>query len=217
MRTPIGRTLGRDGEDVSGDRSDRALTTTLRPAAIGLLLSSAAGIALLHVVRADLNPVHHRLSEYANGAYGSVMTASFFALGAGMVVLGLAMRQTASSGRWSHVVRLALVVAGFGMVLSGVYPTDPGGAPTTNERVHSLASGAASVALIGAVALAALVPWSRVPRRATGAGGLLAFIVLILGVASPILHDTDWTGLSQRLLWAALMAWLLVNAWKLAR
>jgi hypothetical protein len=110
-----------------------------------------------------------------------------------------------------------IVVAGFGMVLSGLYPTDPGGAPTTNERVHSLASGAASVALIGAVALAALVPWSRVPRRATGAGGLLAFIVLILGVASPILHDTDWTGLSQRLLWAALMAWLLVNAWKLAR
>ena len=35
-----------------------------------------------------------RLSEYANGSYGSVMTVSFFTLGAGMIVLGLGWART---------------------------------------------------------------------------------------------------------------------------
>jgi Protein of unknown function (DUF998) len=105
-----------------------------------LLLSSATGLALLHVMRTDLSPVSDRLSEYANGSYGAVMTVSFLTLGAGIVVLGLAMRLTGTTNGWFQLIPLAVIAAGCGMIVSGLYPTDPAGAPTTTERVHSLAS-----------------------------------------------------------------------------
>ena len=183
--------------------------------AIALLLTSAAGLVVLHVLRADLSPVSDRLSEYANGSYGVVMTLSFFLLGAGLLVLGLAVWAARPATGWSRVVPLAVIAAGCGMVVSGVYPTDPAGAPTTTERVHSLASGSATLALIGAAVSYSLLGRLR-PRRAIGPAGLLAGAALALGAVSPVLHGTVWTGLSQRLLWLTLMGWLLVTAWQLA-
>jgi Protein of unknown function (DUF998) len=182
-----------------------------------LLLSSAAGLALLHVVRADLSPVSDRLSEYANGSYGAVMTVSFFTLGAGMVVLGLGMRFAAPTNGWFQLVALAVIAAGCGMVLSGLYPTDPAGAPNTTERVHSLASGSATVTLIAAAVTSSVRSLTQRPRRAMGLAGMLACAAIVLGAVSPVLHETDWAGLSQRLLWLTLMGWLLVTAWQLAR
>ena len=182
--------------------------------AIALLLTSAAGLVVLHVLRADLSPVSDRLSEYANGSYGVVMTLSFFLLGAGLLVLGSAVWAARPATGWSRVVPLAVIAAGCGMVVSGVYPTDPAGAPTTTERVHSLASGSATLALIGAAVSYSLLGRLR-PRRAIGPAGLLAGAALALGAVSPVLHGTVWTGLSQRLLWLTLMGWLLVTAWQL--
>jgi hypothetical protein len=173
------------------------------------------GLAVLHAMRPDLSPVSDRLSEYANGAYGSIMTASFFSFGAGTVALGLAMLFTAPTTRWSRSVPLTVIAAGCGLIVSGLYPTDPAGAPTTAERIHSAASGSASVALIAAAVVASLV--SRLPRRRRpiGVAGTFAGAALVLGAISPVLHETDWTGLSQRLLWLTLTGWLLVAAWQL--
>jgi hypothetical protein len=44
---------------------------------------------------------------------------------------------------------------------------------------------------------------------------MFAGLALVLGAVSPILHETSWTGLSQRLLWLTLTGWLLVAAWQL--
>ena len=138
-------------------------------------------------------------------------------LGAGLLVLGLAVWAARPATGWSRMVPLAVIAAGCGMVVSGLYPTDPAGAPTTTERVHSLASGSATLALIGA-AVVVLAPRDRLrPRRAIGPAGVLAGAALALGAVSPVLHETVWTGLSQRLLWLTLMGWLLVTAWQLAR
>jgi Protein of unknown function (DUF998) len=179
--------------------------------AIVLLLSSAGGLVLLHLLRSDLSPLRDRLSEYANGSFGAVMTVSFFALGAGLLVLGSAVWATPAATGWPRVVPLAVIFAGCGMVVSGLYPTDPAGAPTATERVHSLASGSATLALIGAAVVSSLVrPDPRV-RRAIGPAGVLAGAALAFGAVSPVLHGTVWTGLSQRLLWVTLMGWLLVG------
>ena len=187
----------------------------MRLVSVGLLLSSVAGLVLLHFVRSDLSPVQDRLSQYANGSYGSVMTASFFTCGAGMVVLGFGMGLAGAMNGLSRVVPLAVIAAGCLMVVSGLYPTDPVGAPTTTERVHSLASGSASVTLIAAAVASSLLSSRRRPRPAIGPAGVLACIALALGTVSPVLHETNWTGLSQRLLWLTLMVWLLVTAWQL--
>jgi len=151
-------------------------------------------LVLLHFVRSDLSPVHDRISEYANGSYGSVMTVSFFTCGAGMVVRGLGMRLTGTMNGSSRMDPLALIAAGCGMVVSGLYPTDPAGAPTTTERVHSLASGSASVALIGAAVASPFLSSGRPPRRAKGPAGVLACGALALGVVSPVLNENGLDG-----------------------
>jgi hypothetical protein len=68
--------------------------------------------------------------------------------------------------------------------------------------------------LIGAAVAFSLLSGARGTRRAIGPLSVLAFTALVLGAASPLLHDTDWAGLSQRLLWLALLAWLLLAAWQ---
>jgi hypothetical protein len=136
-------------------------------------------------------------------------------LGAGVVVLGLAMGATGTLNGWSRLIPLAVVAAGCGLVVSGLYPTDPVGAPTATEKIHSVASGAASVALIGAAVASCLLARAGRPRRPVGAAGVLAGVALALGAVSPAVHETRWTGLSQRLLWLTLMVWLLLTAWQL--
>jgi hypothetical protein len=170
---------------------------------------------ILHIVRPELSPVSDRLSEYANGSYGSIMAASFITLGAGVVVLGLAMASTGLMAGWSRIVPLFVVVSGVGLIVSGFFPTDPVGAPTTTEKIHSLASGSASLALIAAAVACGLLARAREPGSQIGPAGWLAGLALVLGAISPVLHDSRWTGLSQRLLWLTLTAWLFVTAWQL--
>jgi hypothetical protein len=153
-----------------------------------------------------------RVSEYANGSYGPVMTAVFFALGSGVVALGVAVFVAEGPTRWSRLVALVVVAAGGGLFVAGLYPTDPASAPTTTETVHSLSSISASVALISAAVVWSVLRWGRQPRPALGTPGALACLAVIIGVLSIGLHDTVWTGLSQRLLWLTLLAWLLLTA-----
>lgn len=55
-----------------------------------LLLAGAcvAGVIALHLRRPDLDPLHHVLSEYANGPFGVIMTAVFSGVGAACIALG---------------------------------------------------------------------------------------------------------------------------------
>jgi hypothetical protein len=173
-------------------------------------------LVLLHVVRRDLSPVRDRISEYANGTYSVVMTASFLTLGVGILALGASLTSVATGRGRSRSVAVALIVAGCGMVISGLYATDPAGAPTSSERIHSLASGVATMALIAAALGSWLLLRDRRRRRAIGWAGGLALTALLIGVVSPALHKSAFTGLSQRALWLTLMGWLLLTAWQLA-
>ena len=57
--------------------------------------------------------------------------------------------RSASAGAVPWSVRAGIAVAGVGMVISGIVPTDPGSANSMREAIHSLASGLASVVLVG--------------------------------------------------------------------
>ena len=165
-----------------------------------------ACIVLLHLLRSDLDVAGDRLSEYANGRYGNLMATAFFAVGGAMVCLGAAMIVGGAASGWWRLDPAALAIGGLGMVISGIYRTDPTGSGT-QEDIHSLASGSASLALIGAA-----VAWSVVgPGRHVVPARVLALVALALGAVSPSLHHSAWTGLSQRLLWATLLGWLIVT------
>ena len=188
------------------------MNSRARLVAITGLLCSVAFVVILHVVRTDLQPVGHRLSEYANGPYGWMMTAAFVALGCGLAALGVLLRAGTGSGAVGRAIPATALLAGAGMVLSGAFRT---GESVASEVIHSRASGLATVAVV-AMALAYSLPRSRPGRTAAthdlvGAG--LALTAAALATLSPFFHDTRWTGLSQRLLWTAAMIWLLWAAW----
>lgn len=187
----------------------------LRLASVALFLTSATSVAALHVLPNDLAPVADRLSEYANEEYGWLMTVAFGALGLGMVALGLGLRSESGSGPRAWLIPAAIAAAGIGMIVAGVYPTDPSGAETAAEVIHSRASGLASLLLIGAVYASSVQRGPGRLRPEPGPIGALAVASVALGCLSPILHDTTWSGLGQRLLWATLMMWLLLTAWRL--
>lgn len=182
----------------------------LRVVSVALLSFGLACVVALHVVRSDLSPVGHRISEYAIGAHGWLMTVAFVAVGAGLLALGGAF--VARGGRRSRYVGAALSLAGLGMVASGMWRTDETRSGTTADAIHSRASALASLALI-----AAALAWS-VFRRGRGArsdvAAWLAVAAAVLGALSPALHRSRFTGASQRLLWITLLAWLIITAWR---
>jgi len=180
----------------------------MRTISVVLLGAGLACVVALHVLRPDLAPAGHRLSEYAIGSYGTVMTVAFVSIGAGL--LALASPLARAGGRCSRLVPAAVVAAGAGMVVAGMYRTDPSRSGVTADAVHSRASAFATLALIGAA-----LAWSVVRARRWDITTSLAVLAAVLGAASPFLHRSRWTGLSQRMLWLTLLAWLIMTAWRL--
>lgn len=102
---------------------------------------------------------------------------------------------------------VALALAGIGMILAGIYPTDPDSA-TVAEEIHSTASAIAT----GLVVFASLRV-SFFGQRKSSIMRLVAGAGLLLALASVVLHDTSVSGLSQRLLWMTLLWWVVLATW----
>lgn len=173
------------------------------------LLMSLACVAALHVVRGDLPPLSHRLSEYANGPFGWLMATSFVTLSCALAVLGALW---ARGGRNGWILPGIAVLASLGAVLSAVFET---GGSAFSETIHSRASAFATIALV----VLALI-WSlpiELPQRpvvfAPVDAALAVTAVVLVGISS-LLHETRWTGLGQRALWLILIAWLVRTTWR---
>lgn len=178
-----------------------------RAAAVTLLAGGGVCVAALHVLRPELDPRADRISEYAIGRYGPVMSAAFLATGVGALTMAALVVEV--GGRWSRGVGAAIGAAGVGLVMAGIWRTDPTRSGVLTDAIHSRASALATVALIGA-ALSWSVLRHRRPRRLDVAASL-AVIAAVLGASGPVLHDSSWSGASQRLLWLVLLAWLIVT------
>jgi hypothetical protein len=172
---------------------------------LALLGTAVACVVALHIIRPGVSPIERRLSEYALGAYGWLMDIAFVTTAGGLTALAVLL--TRSPGR-PRLVPAALVVAVVALVLSAVYRLDA--TDNADEVIHRWASGTAAAAVV-----VAAVGWSVVGtgRRRPGRRGpdrLVAVVALGLAVLSPMLHETSLTGINQRLVWAALIAWSVV-------
>lgn len=170
-------------------------------------LIAAAAVLALHALRRDLEPASHRLSEYATGPWGWVMTLAFAAVAAGVWLLRGALPATAPLRH----VRTLLSVAAVGFVVSAVFPTDPTTPEGVRETVHSLASTGALVALIAAAVWTVTVGADAIGWRGARGPAAVATAIATLGVLiGPLVHDSPRTGTVQRVVCLALIAWLLL-------
>src|SRR5262245_35199562 len=88
-------------------------------ALLGLLL-----LASLHILRPDLDPSQHFISEYAVGAHGWVMAFCFLSLGLGCASI-IAVLITEIQSVTGRVGLGFLFAAMLGLVMAAAFPMDP--------------------------------------------------------------------------------------------
>jgi Protein of unknown function (DUF998) len=179
-----------------------------------LVVACVGGVVVLHLRRPDLDPLHHVLSEYANGPLGVVMTAVFYGVGVACVALGWRLRRALRWRGLATATPALLIAAGVGMIIAGAFEVGLPGAPdSVDETIHSLASIGAFVALVAAMALFALAcgddpDWIGFRPYAT----VLAAVAIAAAAVSPLADKTPWTGVAQRVLAGTVVLWLVLIA-----
>jgi hypothetical protein len=164
----------------------------------GLVLAVAGVVGALHAVRPELDPLAHRLSDYANGDHGWLMAVAFALMAAAALVMAPLVAAAGRTPRRRRAMRAAMVVAAFGLAAAGIFRTGAPEAGVLSDQLHALTSSAAAIALVAAAVLSG--------RRVIGA------LAVVLLVTSPLLHHTAVAGLDQRVLWAVVLVWLVTSA-----
>ena len=183
----------------------------------------------LHWLQPDLNPFDQAMSYYVHGSQGWLLTLGLFTLGLGSLALTIALASrpgapTSRGGNW------CLGIWSVGALLGAIFSADPPGhwdrPPSVGGSIHGLA---AMVALI--VFPFATLLWSRRFRSdprwaglsftplvlaAASAASLVAFMLSLVPVfvrpGPPVL-----LGLTERILFAIYVSWLVVVAIGLRR
>ncbi|HZY67283.1 MAG TPA: DUF998 domain-containing protein [Devosia sp.] len=207
--------------------STRTLAGVAITGAIGFLVL----LALLHVLRTDLAPTWHVISEYANGPHGWLMTIAFAALAVSCAGTVLAIWPHAEG--WGARIGLVFVaLAALGLGMAALFPADivqdPMPPASWTGNMHAVASMLGNPTLmIGMVVLAfalpGFAPW-------TGAGPALllfaflswiCFIAMMVGLFVFLPQGTSGlaalVGLGNRLLVVAYAGWLVTANWPLLR
>ena len=178
------------------------------------VLIFAVLVLVLHVLRPQLNPVSHAISEYALGPFGSLMTIAFIIRGLGelFLVTGLALGTMRSSRSWTGLVLLSLsTVCSF---LVAIFPGN-----LQNTRILLIHS---SSALLGfsSLAIAALV-WSQRFRkdplwRSSALASFILGLLMLLSLVSLVESPSGFLGLTERVLEVFIIFWLCFMAWRLS-
>jgi Protein of unknown function (DUF998) len=150
----------------------RAATFAL--AAAGLFIGL---VLVLHVVRADLEPSWHMVSEYSVGPGGWLMQLAFLALASSFLSLMLALRLH-TPGALGISGRVFLGIAGVGATFGGLFNTDPPGtAPehiSTTGMLHGFAFMLGVPGVLVAVTLLTVALWRSPDWRSASSAAHLS-------------------------------------------
>lgn len=162
--------------------------------------------AIEHVLRPELSPATHQISEYANGQHGALMTIAFVLWAVSLAcTAGLAFLM--ERGR---PIAAVLLVAALGIAVTAAFHTQtsagvlrPGEVLHAAGRLHDIGSGVATLALAAAMVLSLRVNNRRL-RRAT------AVVLVVVPVDAVMLAiGSDVGGVRQRVLVVTACAWQL--------
>ncbi|MCA1669551.1 MAG: DUF998 domain-containing protein [Thermomicrobia bacterium] len=170
------------------------------------LLANAA----LHLLRRDLSPATHYISEYAVGRFGLLMSSALVILGIGTVALALVIRATMAEAWLVRIGTAVLFLSGLGTILTGLFRTDIDGQPSTIAgAIHGRAAFIAILfeAISVLILTAAFFRDSRW-RWYRPVSLVFSLVVVISGALLPVLPR----GTGERLLVYTLVLWLFATA-----
>jgi len=188
---------------------------------IGGAIYFFVAVGLLHFLRPEYDPVKRVASNYAVGPYGFLMTIAFFAFGLSLFALALSLYRGVDRTYRSRLGLVLLGVAGVGLVLSGIFPTDvtPDDSPITAVGGIHIVSGVVAFTCVIVAAFLwsrrfeANPKWqsfSRTSRRLATLG-LVSFIGFVIVKASQL----PLGGLGERILIFLMLVWMLLTAMRL--
>jgi len=177
----------------------------------------AAVFALLHVLDPITDAVGRAGSEYVLGPFGILMTSCYLALAGALIALALAFARVLR-GRAAPAL---LLLAGLGLVVAAIFPTDRGVVATTvTGTIHNFAGLGTFIAVLIAVMM--LTRAMGKDPRFSGSGrwlGVLSLCVVasfaVLFLVSGPFVSIGIFGIAQRLFLACVSSWLLVAALQL--
>lgn len=199
-------------------------------AAIGSAALALMVLAVVHVLKRDLDPSRTMISRYALGPYGWLMALCFAAWAAASALLFVALATRASSSL-DRVGQSLLLAAGVGLAMAARFPMDPVGTPRREMSFSGKMHGMAFLVGVPALVLAAsILSLSLAGHGSHAVMPLLLFtaaiwISLIAMIAIGAMvgpdHGPDpqvpWLfGWVNRLLMVAYSLWLIVVAWPIA-
>lgn len=188
---------------------------------VGLLLA-------LHVLKSDLDPSWHFISEYSIGSFGWVMQLAFLALAVTNVATFLAIRDCLRNV--SGIVASGLFLIGTaGLVLGGIFVTDPINTPpearTMSGNLHNLGGALGLLGFLGTLIfsnrLLRIATWQSARKAVWTATSVvvLGFLVSFVSISAIAARhqgvfgpDTPvgWPnriGILSGCVWLAIVAW----------
>lgn len=213
-------------------------TRISKPAALSAIAVASATVVLLvslHVLSPEFSPSWRMVSEYANGAYGWVLSLMFAAWGFSTLLLAFAIRSQLNT-RSGKIGLAFLTVAGIGEAMAAAFDIN-------HDVMHSMAGalgmiGLPVAAMLVSNSLSRTQPWSvaRTPLMLTA--NLTWVSLVLLAVTFPLMvatfvHATGgipsvvpkslppgvvaWVGWANRLLVVTYCAWAMTVAWQAIR
>ncbi len=181
-------------------------------ASVGVALFLVA-IALVPLLRPDLDVRARWVGEYARGPFGGLMVAAYLALGTGTLALAAALRARVP-GRAGRFGAPLLALAAVGAFIAAVLPQDPTNveARTVAGTVRELLLIPVFLCLITALVLLTAAFFREQQWRPIAGAAALLVAVAVLALTWAVLGPAEWRGLAGRLWDAAWAAWLLLTA-----
>ena len=165
--------------------------------------------AALHLLRRDLSPATHYISEYAVGKFGWLMASALVILGVGTLSLSFCLARITGTDWPARVGVAFLSVSGVSTILIGLFRTDiDGHGPTLAGHIH----GRAALIAILLEAISVLFFTARFARD--GRWGMFRIVSCVFAamiVIAGALYSVLPHGTGERLLVYTLVAWLLIT------
>lgn len=221
-----------DTTNLSFDESQ--LTTTHSRVAARLSLFTAALflglLAVLHIIKPELDPSWRMISEYAIGDNGWLMSLAFLSLALSCVSLVIALRGQVPTGGGTIGLGLFLVTA-LGLTIAGFFKTDPitisPDAVTFSGNLHGLGGllGLPTfpiAATLISLSLRRNKAWAASKRAHLWMLGLawvsvVVFVTAMITMFKGTFNPTVLIGWPNRLLMVSQCAWMMTVAWQMVR
>ncbi|MFW2512359.1 DUF998 domain-containing protein [Demequina sp. SO4-13] len=177
-------------------------------------------VLAFHWIRPDLDPCCAYVSNYGRGDYEWLMQAAFVVFGFGWMAAGISLSRALRESRAGGVLRILLLIVGFGLLVAGMWRADDLGAGDASpEDVFHTAGSLAAFG--GLIVFGLLAAWLLRGTRLQGLAVphlLLGLVTLALFLTFNLMAESDGFGWWQRALTMVVMpGWLMWLSWRLVR